>query len=391
MQRLPWSSQNITITSNSNDTERRQGTPSLLLVDDNQTKQHPSSTTSPSSSSSSSSSSPAEEPMMSAEEFRSLIYYNFSCPFEWSKYSCVHQGQTEKAAASRELLVEHRHLFHELFFAHSSPFTILPPNTRITLTGDSIVRQVFIGMACFLTTFANTIIQHAHAQWHPTWPCHGTQHCVHGGVHSGFPVASMLFKNGAELHFVPHHGCTRPQDQEPDMYARMYQELTTTNNISFSPKVGSALPTRLGPFLSSSKDIVVSNIGLHFPPDQAKATAQLLANWTAQPFAPQLWYVATPTQHFHTSNGQFVPGQKDDHGCRDAVPKNPRLEMERKVLLGNTNIPLFLEFEDLEWGWFHVGNGDCSHYCQPGVPDLVALRLLRALAGLAGETVSDSS
>ena len=29
------------------------------------------------------------------------LYYNLSCPFEWSKYSCAHQGQADRAMAAR--------------------------------------------------------------------------------------------------------------------------------------------------------------------------------------------------------------------------------------------------------------------------------------------------
>ena len=31
------------------------------------------------------------------------LYYNLSCPFEWSKYSCAHQGATAKAIACASL------------------------------------------------------------------------------------------------------------------------------------------------------------------------------------------------------------------------------------------------------------------------------------------------
>ena len=38
--------------------------------------------------------------------------------------------------------------------------------------------------------------------------------------------------------------------------------------------------------------------------------------------------------------------------------------------------------QDLDKGGSHVGYPDCSHYCQPGPPDLVAVRLATAVAEL---------
>ena len=39
----------------------------------------------------------------------------------------------------------------------------------------------------------------------------------------------------------------------------------------------------------------------------------------------------------------------------------------------------YFEYKDLNYGAYHVGGKDCSHYCMPGPPDLVASPIYHAL------------
>ena len=77
-------------------------------------------------------------------------YWNLSCPFEWAKYSCVHQGNAGHAARARMrfepagcamLSVDGRQLARAL-----------RPNQRLMLIGDSHIRQVRGREFCILNS-----------------------------------------------------------------------------------------------------------------------------------------------------------------------------------------------------------------------------------------------
>ena len=51
---------------------------------------------------------------------------------------------------------------------------------------------------------------------------------------------------------------------------------------------------------------------------------------------------------------------------------------------GGGNVDAVVEYDDLDLGSLHMRHTDCSHYCLPGVPDVVAARLLRTVLGLLG-------
>mmetsp|Transcript_14114 Transcript_14114/g.30284 ORF Transcript_14114/g.30284 Transcript_14114/m.30284 type:complete len:112 (-) Transcript_14114:188-523(-) len=94
---------------------------------------------------------------------------------------------------------------------------------------------------------------------------------------------------------------------------------------------------------------------------------------------PQIIYTTTPTQHFHTPNGVFnkeIVKKGGFWNCMDRVESNPRADVEKKILSPGVNVDVLLDYDDLDKGVMHVGKSDCSHYCMPGVPDIVAARLL---------------
>ena len=93
-------------------------------------------------------------------------------------------------------------------------------------------------------------------------------------------------------------------------------------------------------------------------------------------------YVTTPTQHYNTPNGQRQPWKmaKEHNVCNDRVDANPRAELEKAMLIPGVNVDVLLDYDDLNLGVMHVQRGDdCSHYCMPGVPDVVAARLMKEL------------
>ena len=93
-------------------------------------------------------------------------------------------------------------------------------------------------------------------------------------------------------------------------------------------------------------------------------------------------YVTTPTQHFNTKNGQWKTGEmeKEQKTCIDRVDANPRADLENELLKPGENVDALIDFDDLNLGMMHVQWGhDCSHYCMPGVPDVVAAGLMKEI------------
>jgi hypothetical protein len=131
----------------------------------------------------------------------SLAYSNLSCPLEWSKYSCAHQGAVAHSRTAASLRFEPTgcrllHLAGERSVARA-----FPSGRRVWFVGDSLLRQVLIAMGCTLP------LARTEADWPPCsrrgrWPCHETLNCIDCGPHSGFNRVSLHLVGGASLHYT---------------------------------------------------------------------------------------------------------------------------------------------------------------------------------------------
>jgi hypothetical protein len=129
------------------------------------------------------------------------VYFNLSCPLEWSKYSCVHQGKGGAAQRSLDFAWRKENLeaAQEAILAVADGVL---EGRRVMIIGDSLVRQVFISLGCILSRF----VEETRVDWEDEWPCAGTDNCVSGGQHSGFNLASLKLVGGGEIHFTPLAG-----------------------------------------------------------------------------------------------------------------------------------------------------------------------------------------
>ena len=287
-------------------------------------------------------------------------YNNLSCPFEWSKYSCVHQGKQDTA----NICIEYAKGQLQGHFYSS------PPTGRTLIVGDSQMRQVFIGMACALREYT----EHYHVDWQPKWPCHGTQNCVSGGNHSGFDVGSIYLRGGSEIHFLPHSGSLAHNN------GHIMNDMLALIKRGRNPEItrDSALKPRAGRTLVKG-DTLIYNVGIHL----GYAKKENMLNATAEfgrrligsgPLRPMFVYVGTPTQHFKTRTGAHNWNASKE--CQGTVLRNALLDRELKILKEGETVDYFVEYADLELGHLHIGGNDCTHYCMPGVPDVVASKIL---------------
>ena len=318
-------------------------------------------------------------------------YYNLSCPFEWYKYSCASMQENDFDAkvteASTQYYRQHfafiRKAFDSLFDVQISP----QHPKRIFMTGDSLLRQLFISLACNAFSLYDDAVELAEVQWRNEWPCPpGLSHCrIRGGLQSGFDAASIRFTSGVEIHFVPHHGFAYGDMSkgEPEVLGRLKEQIDRMGTIDFGIKT--AFPP------SGPMDALVYNVGVHYSISQSKKIISYFDKNIATPLIkkglkgerrPKLIYVLTPTQHFNTDDGQYIRQRMDDEKskCVERVPFNPRAELEKRQLKTGYNVDMLLDYDDLELGGLHVQKGDCTHYCMPGAVDLVAARLLETLS-----------
>lgn len=303
------------------------------------------------------------------------FYNNLSCPLEWSKYSCSHQGFTERAELSLEQALQRKEAITDIFETGLLPFS------RVLFVGDSTMRQIIIAVGCIAMAIDPNV--EYLADWQDSWPCHGTRNCIRGGQHSGFSRVSIVFPNGAQVHFVPLGG-SNGIHEEQTIVARFTNEVSKEGRITFGPNT--ALPIHSSDSYLNATDTLVFNIGLHNKLGEIGPVLQAFSDFSDmlrhQENRPQIVYMTTITQHFATPNGQYK-GKKaaQEAGmCLDKIDSNPRAQVEREIVTGH--VDQLIDYDDVEMGAFHIGGEDCTHYCMPGPPDLTAARLFQAVQQL---------
>ena len=140
-------------------------------------------------------------------------------------------------------------------------------------------------------------------------------------------------------------------------------------------------------------DVVVFNSGYHFTRGANRRRLSDLLEcmkdarrggeaWTEW---PSMRFLVTSQQHFPTESGVYSSNQTkvsddsaDDDGCSFRGP-NPFQE-EDVELFGGGRLPLIgTDLDMSSWAGYHVGGKDCYHWFQPGVPDLFAAEVAKAV------------
>lgn len=289
-------------------------------------------------------------------------YWNLSCPFEWGKYSCVHQGALEHATTSLRLQFEPAEGCAMLY--PSIDAKVFPSCRQLHFVGDSLIRQVFISMTCLLgSEVVARSVQWPSCQQKKRRPCHQTKNCISCGEHSGFGPANVTLASGSKVLYGPG-----PR-----------------------PRLDSVGPC----------DVIVVEAGVHGKGEEP--ARDLLHNYVPQLLkrnASVIWLI-TPQPAFKSPLGTGVydakylaamTSKKSKLACKQWVPAT-RSADEWRVLRGGADILAQLlgvvELEGLNGlGHAKIGGGvgafgDCQHYCMPGVPDVLAravFTMLRATA-----------
>ena len=92
---------------------------------------------------------------------------------------------------------------------------------------------------------------------------------------------------------------------------------------------------------------------------------------------PSLIYMTTPAQHFST-DGIYHAGLHSEY-CITEVWHNYYTNYEKKYIHKGIDVDAIIFYDDAKLGHMHIGYGDCSHYCMPGKPDVVASEVFREI------------
>eukprot|EP00286_Rhodomonas_abbreviata_P019779 CAMPEP_0181309434 /NCGR_PEP_ID=MMETSP1101-20121128/12009_1 /TAXON_ID=46948 /ORGANISM="Rhodomonas abbreviata, Strain Caron Lab Isolate" /LENGTH=469 /DNA_ID=CAMNT_0023415913 /DNA_START=5 /DNA_END=1411 /DNA_ORIENTATION=+ len=283
-----------------------------------------------------------------------LPYWDLSCPMEWSKYSCVHQGAKLHARTARRRFTPSNCSFSDF---DAQVFQDALGNRSLYLSGDSLIRQVWISLGCLL----GPVVAQTKIKWATKsnkWPCHETKKCIQVGPHSGFNSAEFTLQSGS--------------------------------------KVLLGLPEKY------DGAVVVIEAGVHgnLNAVSKKLAEKITLAHSQRTNSTRLVWMATPPPAFKTRDGEYdathLAKEKQKHKvlrCASSISDN-RLRAENQTLQATgafEAVDAVLALDGIEdQGHSKIGGGvgtfgDCQHYCMPGIPDQFALALYNILLGLSSE------
>jgi hypothetical protein len=334
-------------------------------------------------------------------------YWNLTCPLELSMFSGIHMGKEEyvhRAWAARE--IAERAVAYFTFKDWSDL-----DNRKIVFIGDSLLRQVFISMACLawdrvedyaIPWFQNRQVRTHHPQ------------TIAKGPHSKFEEGRVLLRGNLEL--VYHHGIggllelgEEYHTEETETWIKacfLGKPLTgltpkyvdwshVDNSRKEDPRQGMSTDNVIRERLTfGSRDVVLINASVHgwrnfnlqniqdllkCKKTRGEDQTSKLKRYTW----PQFYYIVTGPSHFPTTTGAFdkrLLEAEDDFDCIPHSTYNDlQVEESTKLrdylpLIGLDILPL-----QVDSGHLHIGGKDCLHWMQPGIPDLLAADVLRSI------------
>ena len=322
------------------------------------------------------------------------LYWNLSCPLELSMFSGAHMGEDylKRAFKARELAKQIESEMEKIDWEHLR-------NRRIFFVGDSLLRQVFISMACLnwkrVTNYA--------IPWFEKRSVRTRQpNTIGKGPHSKFEEGRVKLQGNIELIF--HHGIGKMlelgneyQGHDPNSWVKACYMKKTFDTVT--PKFNaldagdmSVLNVERETLTLKPSDIVLINASVHSARDLNLQSitdlfrCQKQMNHSAKSW-PTFMYIMTGLSHFPTETGAFeeeLLEKDDDYFCRIDSSFHGYQDDEVKRLDGILPIlgTKILE-QEFQSGDLHVGGKDCLHWLQPGIPDLVAADIASSIVSMA--------
>ena len=305
-------------------------------------------------------------------DYSYLNYGNLSCPFEWSKYSCVWQGKHRLHHRIKKFLPKFLQKLNLTLNIIELLSTKLY-DRNVYFIGDSVTRQQFLSLSCMIWSWIqehkDSGIRILHnIKWSKKWECHNTFNCITSGEHGGFSRLCI----SVEMDNIIHTNiCYLGPFEVFKIYEGLKQDLYTEINNFMKESFGLEL---------KSKDIVIANRGLQgkIHPTHIKVFHLKFAELTTEHNITVIYRQMAPV-HFDTDDGTFsnLMGWRGEciHDTKVLNATPVELQWEREIL-GNSSHLLYWDFDGMfdNLGWMHIAQSfhttDCTHWCLPGVPDI---------------------
>jgi hypothetical protein len=338
-------------------------------------------------------------------------YWNLACPLEMSMFSGSHMGTEDyvnRAWAAREIAEK-----AVTYFAVKDWSDL--ENRKIVFVGDSLLRQVFISMACLawdrVEDYAIPWFQNRQVRTHQP-------NTIGKGPHSKFEEGRVLLRGNTEL--IYHHGIggllelgEEYHTEETETWikacflgkpftglAPKYIDWqTVVDSDNGDPRLRMTTDNVQRERLSfGSKDVVLINASVHGGRSfnlqniqdlmECKKTRGVDQNPQLKQKWPNFYYIITGPSHFPTKTGAFdkrlLETEEDFQCIQQSTYKDQQVEEETKLkdyvpFIGSDILSL-----QMQSGHLHVGGKDCLHWMQPGIPDLLATAVLSYITARLG-------
>ncbi|KAG7338581.1 GDSL/SGNH-like acyl-esterase family protein [Nitzschia inconspicua] len=330
-------------------------------------------------------------------------YWNLECPLEMSMFSGIHMATpeyTNRAWAARDFANNAVSFFAQQDWSDME-------TRKIVFVGDSLLRQVFISMACLawdrVDDYTIPWFQNRQVRQHQP-------NTVGKGPHSKFEEGRVLLRGNIEL--IYHHGIGGLLELGEEYHT---EETETWIKACFLGKPFTGLVPKFIDWANvdakggdprmlintdnvererlsfGSEDIVLINASVHGGRKfnlqniqelmECRKTRGVDQNRKLKQQWPDFYYILTGPSHFPTKTGAFdkrlLDAEKDFECIQQSTYQDLQVEEKNKL---NKYLP-FIGSDifklQLDSGHLHVGGKDCLHWMQPGIPDLLAADVLR--------------
>ena len=302
-----------------------------------------------------------------------------ACPFLRPWESCAHDDPARAAAAGSRRFVPRTCVLDELNGTQAAALQRRLAGRLLLFAGDSIHVQHFVSLACILHALVPSSIQRMELEWlsprsvtnrrvlkkrcHGVDRCHYDQGCVH-------------FTNGMRMCLC------RLEELEAAEYARCMRVFGRADVVYYGSSgihyTGEMGPTGTSGRGERARALVETEVGLLLnATDRHPLTGRRGVN------SPLVLWREVTAQHFAGVGGHYTQSSsKDNYNYKSDVPgcfsNHSKMEMQHhqkwnayaEPLLTAARMPVVRVWESTAMAWdAHVGYGDCTHWCQPGLID----------------------
>jgi hypothetical protein len=335
------------------------------------------------------------------------LYWNLSCPFEQSMWSVAHfvQNQSlspERGAASRDDLsraIEARNLSQVAraleIATRAFERGTFARGRNLYLDGDSLTKQLFVSIGCL--AWDSGLVEAKQIMYRPMvdpktgkrLPIRNLPNLVTEGEGSYYSKAEFTFKGGGLVRYE------QTTSSKLTLWTTACQKLA--KNFPWHEMRATKHDTVVlgGTIHMNVRNRTRDNYRALFDCVKHARAAQKLSDW------PRLVFMKTPLQHFAASpTGEWPkPLQPENTSGNNASSSLPPArsppqktlcvatlssyspsQVEDDATFANASDYFLGEhFDQRNLGNLHVAHGDCTHWAQPGVPDILAAELITYL------------